>query len=208
MSCYELVAFDMDGVLVDILSSWRYIHTCCGTDNRETLQAYLKGDIGSQNLTEQDVALWRQAGKCRQDLEQFFRQVALMPGAHACIQALHEQNITTAIVSGGLDILADRIAAETGIQHVLANGFHGNLEGSIMRVLIEDKGKALRRLTVDLGIPLDKVVTVGNSHYDISMFAVSGLSIAFNPCDDKVVAAADVVIKKKDLSQILDYVLA
>lgn len=208
MSCYELVAFDMDGVLVDMRSSWRYIHSCFDTDNREALQAYLKGDIGSQEFTEHDIALWRQAGKCRQDLEQFLHQVALMPGVQTCVQALHEQDIATAIVSGGLDILADRIAAETGIQHVLANGIHGDLEGSIMRVLIEDKGKALQRLTVDLEVPQDKVVTVGNSHYDISMFAVSGLSIAFNPCDNEVIAAADVVIKKKDLSQILDYVLA
>jgi len=39
------------------------------------------------------------------------------------------------------------------------------------------------------------------------MFEVSGMGIAFNPCDDEVVANADVVIKEKDLSLILPYIL-
>jgi phosphoserine phosphatase len=131
-----------------------------------------------------------------------------MPGVRACVEALHHHDLTTAIVSGGLDILAQRIAAETGIGHVLANGVQGDLEGSVVRVLIENKGRALRALTKDLAVASDRVVAVGNSRYDVSMFKASGLRIAFNPCDDVVVEAADVVITEKDLTQILPYVLA
>ncbi|MGC9553865.1 MAG: HAD family hydrolase [Thermoplasmatota archaeon] len=208
MPRYDLVALDMDGVLVDMRSSWRYIHTCFATDNRDTVQAYLRGDIGSREFMERDIALWRRANRCRADLEKAFDRVAIMPGARECIQALHEQGVATAIVSGGLDILARRIAAQTGIRHVLANGIHGELEGSIVRVPIEDKGTALRDLATKLGVPKERMAAVGNSRYDISMFEASGLGIAFNPCDQQVVEAADVVIKEKDLTRLLDYLLA
>lgn len=208
MPRYQLVALDMDGVLVDMRSSWRYIHSCFATDNKDIVQAYLRGDIDSREFMERDISLWRQANRCRADLEEAFEKVAIMPGARECIQALHEHGMETAIVSGGLDILAQRIAAQTGIRHVLANGIHGELEGSVVRVLIEDKGKALRDLATQRGVPKERVAAVGNSRYDISMFEVSGLGIAFNPCDQQVVEAADVVIKEKDLTRLLDYLLA
>jgi phosphoserine phosphatase len=208
MPPFELVAFDMDGVLVDIRSSWRYIHSFFETDNRDIVQAYMNGNIGSREFIDYDIALWKQAGKHRLDLERLFATIPLMPGTRACVQALHRHHLRTAIVSGGLDILAHRIAAETGIQHVLANGIRGDLESSIVRVLIENKGKALHQLLADLNVTPGRAVAVGNSRYDISMFEVSGLRIAFNPCDNEVTAAADVVITTKDLSQILEYVLA
>ena len=205
MAPYKLVAFDMDGVLVDMRSSWRYIHSFFETDNREIVKAYLNGDIGSREFIEYDIALWKQAGKHRHDLEQSFATVPLMPGARTCVQALHRHHMQTAIVSGGLDILAHRIAVETGIQHVLANGIRGDLDGSIVRVLIENKGMALHQLLTQLNVTSEHAVAVGNSRYDVPMFEVSGLGVAFCPEDEDTRNSADEVIEEKDLARILQF---
>jgi len=207
MPRYKLVAFDMDGVLVDMKSSWRYIHECFGTDNRETRKAYLNGEIDSQEYMDKDIALWKSIGKTVQDIEDVFKGVPLMKGTRKCIDALKAEGIKTAIVSGGLGILARRIAEEMHIDHVLANEIKDNMEGGILQVSPRNKDTPLKNLAKKLGIRKGEIVSVGNSKYDVKMFKVSGVGIAFNPCDDIVIANADAVIKEKDLSLILPYIL-
>jgi len=207
MTRYKLVAFDMDGVLVDMESSWRYIHERFGTDNRETRNAHLNGEIGSQEYMDSDIALWRNIGKTVNDMEAIFEGVPVMTGAERCMDELRKRGIKTAIVSGGLAILARRIAGELKMDYVLANEIRENMEGGILKVSPRNKDAPLKELARKLGIKREDIASVGNSKYDIKMFEVSGTGIAFNPCDDEVVSNADVVIKEKDLSLILPYIL-
>ena len=207
MTRYKLVAFDMDGVLVDMESSWRYIHERFGTDNMETRNAYLNGEIGSQEYMDSDIALWRGIGKTVSDMEAIFEGVPVMTGAERCMDELRKRGIKTAIVSGGLAILARRIAGELKIDYVLANEIRENMEGGILKVSPRNKDAPLKELARKLGIKREDIASVGNSKYDIKMFEVSGTGIAFNPCDNAVVSNADVVIKEKDLSLILPYIL-
>jgi phosphoserine phosphatase len=39
----KLAAFDMDGVLIDHVSSWGAVHDALGTRNREAMTAFLEG---------------------------------------------------------------------------------------------------------------------------------------------------------------------
>jgi len=207
MTGYKLVAFDMDGVLVEMKSSWRYIHECFGTDNSETRRAYLNGEISSQEYMDKDIAMWKSIGKTVHDIEAVFENVPVMKGAHECMHALKAEGIETAIVSGGLGILARRIAEEMGMDYVIANEINENMEKGILNVSPKNKGIPLKNLARKLRVEKEEIVSVGNSKYDVKMFKVSGMGIAFNPCDDIVVADADVVIKEKDLSLILPYIL-
>jgi phosphoserine phosphatase len=50
-------------------------------------------------------------------------------------------------------------------------------------------------------------VAIGNSFVDVSMFSGSGLSIAFNPIDDFVEKSADVVLRTRDLRDVLPPIL-
>ncbi len=206
MAGYELVAFDMDGVLVDMISSWRHVHECLNTDNAATAAAYHNGDIDSQEFMDRDLALWRRQHS-RHDITSLFQDVDYMPGIHATIQRLSSAGVTTAIVSGGLDLLAERIASDAGIDHVLANGISPDMQRGILRVPPKKKNLALQRLARRLDVDTHDIASVGNSVYDVAMFSVSGLGIAFNPCDDDVVRAADVTIQEKDLTRILEYIL-
>jgi len=207
MATYELVAFDMDGVLVDMISSWHHVHECLGTDNTATAEAYRNGHIDSQEFMDRDLALWRRQHITHGHISHIFHNIDTIPGVHETMEQLSNADITTAIISGGLDLLAERIAATMGIDHILANGISQDMQRGILRVPPKKKDKSLRGLARRLSIRRQNIVAVGNSKYDVAMFRVSGLGIAFNPCDDVVVRAADVTIQEKDLTRILEYIL-
>jgi phosphoserine phosphatase len=206
----ELVIFDMDGVLTDIISSWKYIHDYFKTSNDRSVDEYLKGKIDDMEFIKRDVSLWKENGKfVTQDrLVEILSNVPFMNGADKCLKILKENNIKTAIVSAGLDILAKRTAEELNIDIVRSNGIKtdnaGHLTGEgILNVSLMYKDLAVKSLLKTLEIPLSKTASVGNSCFDIPMLEITGLSIAFNPSDDCTKKAADFTFIEKDLSKIL-----
>jgi len=206
----ELVIFDMDGVIVNTISSWKYIHDYFGSSNERSVNEYLKGKIDDAEFIKRDVYLWRENGKIvkKDKLVKILSNVPLMNGAGKCISKIKKNNIKTAIVSAGLDILAERIAQELGIDYVFANGIrtdkNGRLNGEgIIGVSLMYKDKTVNRLSDQLGIPLERIAAVGNSCFDIPMLETCGLGIAFNPEDDCIRQKADIVIEGNDLGKIL-----
>ncbi|MCI0501052.1 MAG: HAD-IB family phosphatase, partial [Epsilonproteobacteria bacterium] len=207
----KLVVFDMDGVLVDIYSSWKYVHDYFNTSNEKSVEAYLKGEINDMEFIKRDATLWKENGKPikKEKLAKILSDVPLMPGAKECINTLHDKNIKTAIVSAGLDVLSQRVGKELGVEHIYSNGIqvdeHGYLtDKGILNVKLIYKDEAVNHLSKALKIPLDRIAAVGNSCFDISMFEVAGLGIAFNPSDECTKKYADHVVIGKNLELILD----
>ena len=206
----ELVIFDMDGVLTDIISSWKYIHDYFNTSNARSVDEYLKGKIDDMEFIKRDVSLWKENGEfvTARRIAQILSNVPFMKGADKCIRALRDNSVKTAIVSAGLDLLANRTAEELKIDYVKSNGIKtdekGRLTGEgILNVRLMYKDLAVKSFLKDLKIPIKNVASVGNSCFDIPMLEITGLSIAFNPSDDCTIKAADVFFKEKDLSKIL-----
>lgn len=206
----ELIVFDMDGVLTDILSSWKYIHDYFNTSNEKSVNEYLQGRIDDMEFIRRDASLWKENNKPikKEKLVEILADVPIMNGAEKCMTSLKQNNIKTAIVSAGLDILAERVADQLGIDHVFSNGIKTDKNGclnneGIIGVKLMHKDQAVKKLAEKLNLPLDSVAAVGNSCFDIPMFETSGLGIAFNPEDDCVREHADVVVEGRDLSLIL-----
>jgi len=206
----RLVVFDMDGVLVDAESSWVHVHRHFGVSNDHSLYAYLRGEIDDLEFIRRDIQLWRKEDPniTPRDIEKILADVPIMPGAAETIQALKTREFKTAIVSAGIDLLAERIARELNIDAHLANGLvidsEGRLTGEgILRVRLMDKGEAVAEAGKSTGVAKKDIVSVGNSQYDVSMFEKSGFGIAFHPSDDKVRKRADAIVEEKDLSKIV-----
>ena len=208
----KLVVFDMDGVLTDIYSSWKYVHDYFDTSNENSVQEYLKGNIDDAEFIRRDANLWKENGKnvSKKKLEKILSEVPIMNGAEKCIYSLREKNIKTAIISAGLDILANRIGSELNIDYIVSNGIktdrYGYINGEgILGVKLIHKNEAVKNLVKQIGLSSKNIAAVGNSCFDISMFETAGLAIAFNPNDDCIKKSADIVINEKYLSKILPY---
>lgn len=206
----RLAAFDMDGTLVDVDSSWRAVHDHFGLSNDEGLRAFLDGRIDDLEFIRSDVRLWhgREPDLRTSDLRRILASVPLMPGAAALFAGLRERRVRTAIVSGGLDLLAERIGRELGVDRVLANGVREDADGrltgeGIVRVPIYEKERVLQGLQGELGIRPDETLAVGNSEIDIGLFHRAAVGVAFQPADQAVRRAASHVIEEKDLRRVL-----
>jgi len=210
----RLVCFDMDGVLIDVGSSWVMVHKAFRTRNEESLARFVRGEIDDMEFIRLDVALWTRQRRVHVDeIRDILKDAPLMPGAYECVRELHKHGVRTAIVSGGIDLAAHAVANKLGIDVVYANGLltdeDGYLTGEgVVRTPLRDKGVPVRLIQDQLRIPREATASVGNSFPDIGMFAASGLGIAFRPEDELVQEAAHVRIFESDLRLVLREVLA
>jgi phosphoserine phosphatase len=202
----------MDGVLVDIWSSWGFVHDYFGLNNDHSLNEYVEGKIDDREFMRRDVKMWKANGITNAaQIEPAYSKIPLMPGAKECIAELKKRGIVTAMVSAGLDGLARRVQKETGLDMIFYDGAetdeNGNFTGEgIYTVALRDKGATVREIQKSLKIEKSETATIGNSCFDISMFKEAGLAVAFNPTDECVKKSADEVIEKKDLREILKLV--
>ncbi len=213
----KLVVFDMDGVLTEFFSSWVWVHKHFGTDNERSVKDYLEGRIDDEEFMRRDIALWKQKkeGVTEEHLREILEGVPIRAGARELVSWLRSMNIETAIVSGGIDLLAQRVGREAGIEHIFANGIESDSDGRLTGngesvVKIRDKALTVRNLRHMLGVEREGCAAVGDSNIDASMFRECGLGIAFNPRPGSMglVESADVVVETGDLRDIRPYLEA
>ena len=198
-----LIVFDMDGIFIEERSSWKIIHKKFGIDNSDLVQRYIEGEMEDKEFLDRDIKRWRERGIKREDIVRIFHEIPLTDGTEKCLQFFKER-VHTAIISGGIDLLANRIAS-FGIEHVFANGIEFREEmpwRGILRVPIKRKDIILRDLIKKLNLERKDVIVVGDTKYDLGMFKIAGNSIAFNAKED-IIKHADFVVKKRDLREII-----
>ncbi|RLI29707.1 MAG: phosphoserine phosphatase [Candidatus Hecatellales archaeon] len=206
----RLAVFDMDGVLVDVESSWMFVHEAFKVDNEDNYRRYFSGEIGYQEFLDSDIRLWGRVPLAK--IEEILAKVPLMPGARETIETLKGKGFLTAIISSGLEPLALRLKRQLGLDYVYANRLIVDGEGYLTgkgESVVEPKRKleVLERLTEQLGLKPCNCAVVGDSFYDAPMLKAAGLGIAFNPKDEVVERAADVVVRGKNLKAVLKPIL-
>lgn len=134
-------------------------------------------------------------------------RVRIMPGAKALVRTMKANGARTLLVSGGFTLFADRVAAEIGFDHALANTLNvaeGRLAGTVARPIVgaAAKREALIAEAAAMGIGLDAALAVGDGANDIAMIEAAGLGVAYH-AKPRTAAAADARIDKGDLSALL-----
>lgn len=211
---FDLVAFDMDGVLVDYRSCWTWIHDHFSVDNEEALNEFIDGRIDDMEFMRRDIALWKERNPClcRSDLDSILEPLPITEGVAETVEALKKASIRTVIITGGIDIVAERIAKHYGFDDYLANGVEcderGRVTGEgILRVKLKNKKAALEYFLAKYSVSKDRAASIGDSFIDIPMFEASGMSIAYNPSDDAVADKATFVVRSQRLTSVLPYIL-
>ena len=78
---FGLVAFDMDGVLVDYESSWTWVHDHFGVKSEESIKAFVKGEIDDMEFMRRDIALWlgKKPNLCLSDINAILDRIRNAP---------------------------------------------------------------------------------------------------------------------------------
>jgi phosphoserine phosphatase len=208
---YKLIAFDMDGTLVEEDSCWGTLHRYFGTQEvaQKNLQAYELGEIDYPEFMRRDIALWRPTPTLEQ-VRRVLTPRRLAPNVEQVVREINRRGYQTAVITGGLDLLAEKVARRLGIKYVFANGLatdeQGRLTGEgIFRVEPRFKHEVLGKLVEELGINLQQCVAVGDSKYDVNFLKHAGLGVAIG-VNPELARVADVVIRDfEHLPQLLDY---
>ncbi len=207
----KFVAFDMDGVLADVKSSWQFVHEAFGRNNSGNLNRYKRGEITYDQFIESDIALWGHVHIRR--IKAILDKVPIMLGAREVFKYIRLAGLRTALISAGIAVLAERLKACLNMDHVFANEILADEQGfltgeGIVRVSLLEKMKVLEELSITESFSLAECAVVGDSSYDVPMFRNVGVSIAFNSDEKEVRESADVVIENKDLREILPYLVS
>jgi phosphoserine phosphatase len=171
----------------------------------EVTRRAMNGEIDFVGALAERVALLR--GQPVTLLERAAERIRLMPGARALVATLRRADVTTALVSGGFTVFAERVAAELGFDRVVANRLDiedGRLAGTVTPPIVTGatKRETLAALAGEFGLTLDQTLAVGDGANDLAMLGAAGLGIAFH-AKPAVAAASRWRIDHADLTALL-----
>ena len=214
MQKYKLACFDVDGTLIDnVKFSWQVFHDYFQTDSHRREDArnrFFNGEISYLQWAEHDIGLWEEKGAKKEDFFKAISSLRLMPGALETLKELKKNGLKLAIISGSLNIVLEKFIPNYNefFDDVFLSRIYFDENGDIARIEateydMEGKALALRKIAEREKIKLEECVFVGDYLNDKKIMEEAGLAIAFNCRFDELKNAADVVIDKKDLREIL-----
>jgi phosphoserine phosphatase len=138
------------------------------------------------------------------------KDLPLMPGAKETISKLKEANYKVVCFSGGFRIGTTPAKQKLGIDADFANILHHKdniLSGLVGGDMMFDfsKGDMIQRVQNLLGATPEDTIVVGDGANDKSMFKYASKKVAFC-AKDILKKEANIIIDKKDLTQILDHI--
>jgi len=139
---------------------------------------------------------------------------SLISGASEVLNELKSRGLKLAVISGSLSIVLERFIPDYKklFDDIYLSWIEFDDAGFISKAKpteydMEGKAEALRIIAGKEGIPLSECVFVGDYVNDMMVMQEAGLSIAFNCGHDEVKRIADVVVEKKDLREILRFII-
>lgn len=180
----RLVVMDVDSTLI----TGEVIEMLAGhAGSREQVAAIteraMRGELDfAASLRERVATL---AGLPLRVLREVLDEVELTPGARELVAGLRERGWPLGLVSGGFIEVVGPLAERLGIERRRANRLEvagGHLTGRVTGAVVDRAAKAaaLRQWAVELRVPLDRTVAIGDGANDLEMMATAGFSVAFN----------------------------
>jgi len=150
----------------------------------EITEAAMRGEIDFETSLRQRVSLLK--GLEVSALERVYTErLQLNSGAALMLNGLQQQNIKTALVSGGFTFFTERLKKRLGLDFTMANVLaehNGKLTGEVEGDICGAQAKAdfLLAHCEKLDISPSQVVAMGDGANDLLMMDEAGLSIAYH----------------------------
>jgi phosphoserine phosphatase len=176
-----LAGFDMDGTVLQHESSWVAIHRHFGTtrEGEASLKLYSEGKIDYREFMRRDISSWPR-GVTRKEIDRILSGYKVREEAPYTLEELRKRRIKTALVTSGIDMLAQKVARELRIDFWVANGLRFGADGVVApegvgRVDPTRKDVAYKKLLRAIGIPRERTIAVGDTIYDLAFLKSAGL---------------------------------
>jgi phosphoserine phosphatase len=176
-----LAALDMDGTVLEHDSSWVALHRAFGTTKKgeASLKLYAEGKIDYKEFMRRDISSWPR-GVTEHEIRKILSGYTTRAEARPTIDELRRRGIKTALVTSGIDILAEEVAKELGIDYWVANGLRFDEDGRVLsegvgRVDPTRKDLAYLKLLARIGIPSKRTIAVGDTIYDLRFLRSAAL---------------------------------
>lgn len=207
----RLVVFDVDGTLMNVVSSWQFLHEKLGTWNKgkQHAEQFFRGVITYEEWARLDASLWK--GLKLETVQKIVDSIPYTNGAKDVITFLRKNCFKVVLLSAGLSPVTERIEREIGVDASLANDLkveNGFLTGEVkVNVSVNNKDMILLRMLKKFNLGTNECAAVGDDETLIPLFKKVSLSIAFNPRTEAVKKQANIVVKSDDLHEVLSYLL-
>jgi phosphoserine phosphatase len=196
---YKALALDVCGVLTTHGSVWQFIHEELGFWEGNAVrfqEEFVAGAISYREFCERDAALW--AGRPVQELTQIVASLPYREGIGELFETARRLKLKTALISTGLTLLTDRIAADFGVDYAAANRLiiaDGVFTGGVDILVPHDgKGTELIRFAGRVGVSPSEVIAVGDGTSDIPMFEAAGYAVGFGPSVGITYTSLDIAV--------------
>jgi phosphoserine phosphatase len=232
MAKIKLAIFDLEGTVFKksykLLSgshhesAWGAISHHLGDEAKREDQLnrerYYQGGYPYYRWVLDTIKIYQKHGLQKDTFENIIRSVEYHKGAENTFHELHQQGVITAVISGGLKALADRVALDHRVEHCFTSAelywspsdntlAHWN----IMPTDFIHKKSILEMLIHEMQINLSDTAFIGDGINDVDIARHAGLSISFNTKYDKLrqVVTHQIAqeVGKEDLSAVLNYLL-
>jgi phosphoserine phosphatase len=209
---YKLAVFDIDGTLTRHISSWQYIHEKFGIWDKQAIEyqeMYVRGAISYTKFCELDARLWK--GTPEEEISGLFTRSLYTKNAIESLKKIKQSGFTIALISTGLQYMAELIQKDTGADIVICNRLlseHGVLSGGVeVNIGHDEKGIKLRDIAGSLGVKKHEIVSVGDGRGDLPLVENSGYSIAFNAADPEYLETVDYICGSDDFDEVYNRIL-
>jgi phosphoserine phosphatase len=201
-----LVVFDVDSTLIED-EAIELLAERCGKRKEvaEITERAMRGELDfSESLIERVATL---KGLSQEVLNQVASELRPTKGARELVDAIHQRGGKAAAVSGGFIQLLGPVREAIGFDFAQANTLDisdGKLTGQVRGEIVdrEVKARALKAWAIELGVPLERTIAVGDGANDLGMMSVAGLSVAF--CAKPVVREnAKIALNERDLAMLI-----
>lgn len=202
-------AFDIDGTLTPIRSSWRYVHIVLGSRYRSKNYAkyFFERFISYDEWITLELSLFKGI-----KLKTFKAIISTIPwryGIEELIKFRRNKSKEFFIaITGGFSYLGERTLSELGFNSFIGIELeicNGVLTGDVKSYIdFDGKGEILINFLYANKIEFNKLICIGDDVNDLGMFKYCNISIAFCPTEKLKQNDVDIYINSCDIRKLVE----
>ncbi len=210
----KLFAFDMDGTL---LEGRTILYLAKAFGFYDDAVRIIESDIPKKEISQSLAA--HLAGVRVEDFIDVVEKIPLMKGASETVSAIRSMGHKTAIITDSYTLAAEHFKRMLGMDDAVGNRLevlNGKITGELhmpLNCMTPEacnhpsicKKETLKSLCNKYNLKLSGTIAIGDNLVDGCMLKAAGLGIAFDPKDKSLEDQADVVIREKDLREVLKF---